>query len=308
MPGFFGWLLGVALGAIFGPALASAILTAAGTSLVVAAIPIVGPIAAFLGAGPIVWPSLSVIALLYVLGYMLATTAVTPLIAGTPLAAGAPSPLPADPTEEFARCFMFGLNASLNSVILLALSLLLPPGLGSLLAGWAFLLISMACIPAIATDRIFQGFLGWSAWTFPMSHFATVIGLALFVINAPFALASLGPGALRFDFTTGVVESTGGLVGVTGFVNGGFSLGNFTFLSPLAGVGTGIQSSFIAPGVSSHETGHSLNTAAFGGIFLWINAVDQNLPPFLRGQDAYGELTADSHFPNNASRQVRLWT
>jgi hypothetical protein len=32
-----------------------------------------------------------------------------------------------------------------------------------------------------------------------------------------------------------------------------------------------------------------------GGIVLWINAVDENLPPFRKLNMAYGELTAESH-------------
>ena len=57
----------------------------------------------------------------------------------------------------------------------------------------------------------------------------------------------------------------------------------------------GMQGGFRAPSVSSHETGHTLNTAAFGGVVLWINAVDENVPPFRRMNLAYGELGAESH-------------
>jgi hypothetical protein len=102
------------------------------------------------------------------------------------------------------------------------------------------------------------------------------------------AAIGLFPTVFRIDWTTGVVESTGGLAGVTGY-SGGFSLGNFNFLTP--GLPGG---SFASPSTSSHETGHSLNTALMGGVVLWINAVDQNIWP-VRAAIAYGELLAEGH-------------
>ena len=105
------------------------------------------------------------------------------------------------------------------------------------------------------------GFLGWSAWLFPVSHIATGVGLLLFGVNILFAFAMFGLGAFRIDWTTGVIETAGGLptllIPITGFT-GGFSLGNFTFLTALPTPGD-----FLVPSLSSHETGHTLNTAAF---------------------------------------------
>ena len=94
---------------------------------------------------------------------------------------------------------------------------------------------------------------------------------------------------------------------ISGFA-GGFSLGNFTFLTAPA-----LQDAFLAPGLSSHETGHTLNTAAFSGVVLWINAVDENIPPFRKMNVAYGELTAESHAqalpapPTRVRFFVNLW-
>ncbi|MGQ0767319.1 MAG: hypothetical protein ACT4OZ_16850, partial [Gemmatimonadota bacterium] len=68
-----------------------------------------------------------------------------------------------------------------------------------------------------------------------------------------------------------------------------FSLGNFSFVTSPA-----LRGSFRAPSLSSHEAGHTLNTAAMGGVVLWINAIDENVPPFARGSAAYGELLAES--------------
>jgi hypothetical protein len=114
--------------------------------------------------------------------------------------------------------------------------------------------------------------------------------LLLFFVNIPFAILSFGSRAFNFDWTTGVVHTAGGLAIIaTSPTTGGFCVGNFTFVRavPVAGA-------FTAPSVDSHETGHSLNTALFGGVVLWINAIDQNiLPP--RRNLAYGELTAEGH-------------
>jgi hypothetical protein len=97
-------------------------------------------------------------------------------------------------------------------------------------------------------------------------------------------------------------------VGITGF-RGGFNLGNFTFLSPTPERGLAIQSPFDAPGLSAHETGHTLTMAALGGLFHWINAVDENVPPFARKRAAYGELIAESHLPRpHPIRHVRVWS
>jgi hypothetical protein len=192
--------------------------------------------------------------------------------------------LAAAPGELFARGLMLGATAILNAMIVLLL-----PGAGPLLSIWCFLIISLAVAVPIGLSPFYQGFLGWSGWLFPMSWFATVVGLLLFIVNAPFAFAGAGIAAFRIDFSTGVIETTGGITNITGFA-GGFSLGNFTFLTPGSR-----QDSFLLRNLSSHETGHSLNTAALGGIVLWINAVDENVPPFAKLNVAYGELTADSH-------------
>ena len=72
------------------------------------------------------------------------------------------------------------------------------------------------------------------------------------------------------------------------------------------------RDAFTSPSISSHETGHTLNTAALGGVVLWINALDENVPPRRRLNLAYGELTAESHTMGLPGAQrpeffVRLW-
>lgn len=292
---FLGWLVGLALGGI---ATALALLSL-GLTMPAALTPfasILAPIMTTLSQLLALVLSILVLIFAYALGYGIATVSIAPLLPGLtglvapifPLAA--PVPAPAMPTvvgatagEYFGRGMMIGISAMTNSVLLALI-----PFAGVVLASWAFTVISLSSIIFVARNRYFQGFLGWSAWLFPVSHLATVVGLLLFIINIPFSLIMFGPAAFSFDWTTGVVHTAGGLA-ATATSSRGFSLGNFTFVRALP-----VAGAFTAPSTDSHETGHSLNTAAFGGVVLWINAIDQNvLPP--RRNLAYGELTAESH-------------
>lgn len=165
-----------------------------------------------------------------------------------------------------------------------------------------------AAIAPIARRRSFQAVLGWTSWLMPFSYLATAPGILLFLVNLPFALARYGGRAVRFDAGTGTIETTGGIVGVTGF-RGGFNLGTFTFLCPSPERGLAIQSPFGSPGLSAHESGHALSLAALGGLFHWINAVDENVPPLARKRFAYGELIAESHIPRPPpNRHLRVWS
>lgn len=303
-----GWLVGLALGGIttamallsFGLPL-PAILAPFGSLLA----PLFATISLLLGFVL----SLLFLVISYSIGYAIVTASIAPLLPGltglaTPIFPLATNVLPppasaavgATAGEYFGRGMMIGISAMTNSVLL---SLI--PYAGVILASWAFTVISLAAVIFVARNRIYQGFLGWSAWLFPVSHVATLVGFLLFLINIPFALIMFGTAAFNFDWTTGVVHTAGGLA-TTATLASGFSLGNFTFVRVVPAAGA-----FTAPSVDSHETGHSLNTAAFGGIVLWINAIDQNvLPP--RQNLAYGELTAESHAQNFGTTRPRFFS
>jgi hypothetical protein len=303
-----GWLIGLALGAIatamlllsFGLTL-PAVLTPFASQLA----PLFTTISLLLG----VVLSLLFLVFSYSIGYAIVTASIAPLLPGLtgipapifPLAMSvsppaAPSAVGATAGEFFGRGMMIGISAMTNSVLLVTI-----PFAGVFLASWAFTVISLSSVIFVARNRVFQGFLGWSAWLFPVSHIATFVGLLLFTINIPFALIMFGVAAFSFDWTTGVVHTAGGLA-TTATTARGFSLGNFTFVRALPAAGA-----FTAPSVDSHETGHSLNTAAFGGIVLWINAMDQNvLPP--RRNLAYGELTAEGHAQNFGVTRPRFFS
>lgn len=300
--------------------------------------PILGPLAALIGGitSIILLVLLALVIVLaaylvvYLLAYAIATAAITPLLPGLtglpvppPPMFPLPSPIgtpgmtpvtiPATPGEFFARGMMIGFNAGVNFILLMLL-LPLDPRWVPIVATWSFMVISLSMVLFVARNRIYQGFLGWSAWLFPVSYVATFVGLLLFLFNTIASIitrnASFG---VAPDFTTGVIESSNGvLIGMSSF-EGGFSLGNFTFLMDQPTTPIVVPpATFVAPSVSSHETGHSLNTAAFGGVILWINAIDQNVAPFARHNLAYGELAAEGHsraMPGTPSADyaIRIW-
>lgn len=251
------------------------------------------------------------ITLVYVVAYSIATRAIAPLLpplvrgtiafpAGGRIfpASGSATTIPATRGEYFARGLMIGLTAALNYMIFLQV-----PAVGPPLGAWAAIVISLGAIVFVARNRVYQGFLGWSGWLFPVSWVATIFGLALFLINIPFAFTQFGRNAFQLDWTTGVIASAGGIARPAA---GGYSLGNFIFTRLTLPAG-----SFNTPSTASHETGHSLNTAVCGGIALWIDAVDENLWPMRRNL-AYGELCAEGHAramrgPPLNDFSVRLW-
>lgn len=252
-----------------------------------------------------------IVVIVYVFAYALATIGLLPVI-GVVLAVAPTTPAPPPPVaplpnsllENIMRGVMMGMTAGLN----LGISLLIfPPPVGIVIGVSLAMVNLFAVLPFISGTIGYQRLLGFSSWIMPMSYLATGVGILLFVVNLPSAIAAAAaagaPFPIRFDPLTATIETSGGsVIGITGFF-GGFNLGNFTFLTaprtafngvgPIPGGGGAVG---LIGGLSSHETGHTLNAAAFGGVFLWINAVDENLAPFTRNTLAYGELTAESHF------------
>jgi hypothetical protein len=198
--------------------------------------------------------------------------------------------------EFFSRGAIIGAASSANWLIMSAI-----PGLSGV-AVIIFIFTLLALIPPIAANRIYQRILGALGWVLPLNYLMLPLGVLVFLITAPFALAS-PTGSVRLDFLTWTIETAGGAaLGATGFF-GGFNIGNFTFLSP--GV---VTSPAFTTGVSAHETGHTLNGGAFGGFFYWIGAIDENIPPPGRGPAAYSELLAEGHFgPRPGRPSIPMW-
>lgn len=184
---------------------------------------------------------------------------------------------------EFFRGFMIGFNAGLNAVLATAL---FGPVVGIALGVINFL----AAFDGIAGNRIYQGILGWSSWLMPMSWLATAVGLLFFVINIVVAGVTFQQwDAAKIDkisihWETGAIVIRGGLIHPAGGATG-FNLGNFAFLDA-------------SGSAEEHETGHGLNVAAFGSIFHFVAAIDQNV--LGSGRGTYSEVLAESHDPAKA--------
>jgi hypothetical protein len=257
----------------------------------------------------------------YGFAYLIARCALTEPVAAIIPNPAAPNPVPDVPTELGVRAFSVGLTAALNAAGTPALAGVLIPGLGAaltpLLALWAFVVTSLAAIPAVSHNRFYQGVLGWSGWMFPMSLIASVVGFLWFVINFPFALISgvIGGGwPFRIDWSTGAIETVGGITGLISTATAlAGTVGHFVFvLAPFGSNPATFQQPFDvatpppALNVSAHETGHTLDYVAFGGFRVLFALIDQVV--LGNAFTAYTELTADSHVPNVGRLQVRVWS
>ena len=272
-------LVGGLLGTVIGGVLAGGMAALGG-------IPVYGPVttvfAALLamgptGIGPIVVQPIVLLfgaglALLVAFIFIYASAAIS-VIAGVALG------------EFFSRGMIIGASSGANFVILSAIPFTAP------FAGIIFIITMLALIPPIAGNRFYERVLGALGWVLPLNYLMLPFGVLVFLITAPFALASPAAGAgLRWDWLTWTAETSGGAaLGLLSFA-GGFNIGNFTFITP-----PGLATAFTT-GLSAHETGHTLNGAAFGGFIYWIGAIDENVPPLRRGPAAYTEMLADGHF------------
>ena len=264
--GFIGTLIGAALG---------------GAMSVAGPLPLYGPIqnvfAAIISMGilPAAFPHvITPIGVLFGLGLgLLVATIFVYAIASIGVITGAA------PLELLSRGMLIGMSGMTNWMIMSAIPRLV------LFAAIIFTILMLSLIPPIAANRFFQRVIGLLGWVLPLNYLMLPLGVLLFLVAAPFALAT---GSIRWDWLTWSLETGGGAVlNATGFV-GGFNIGNFTFIT--------VPPAPFSTGVSAHETGHTLSNAICGGFYYWIGAVDENVPPLRRGPAAYAEMMAESHF------------
>ena len=266
-----GGILGVAVGLLLGGGMAG-----------LAGLPVYGPITNVFSAVLTLGPAavLHPISLLFGAGLGLLTAtifiyaaAAISLIAGVTLG------------EFFARGMLIGASAGANLLIMYV-----TPWLPAGVAPTVFIVLLLALIPPVAANRLYQRILGALGWVLPMNYLMLPLGVLLFLVAAPFAIAA-PTGSVRWDWLTWSVETSGGRV--LAIASTSFNIGNFTFFPGPPILAT---SGFATAGASAHETGHTLNGGAFGGFFYWIGAVDENVPPLMRGAGAYSEMLANSHF------------
>lgn len=204
---------------------------------------------------------------------------------------------------EFMRGFLIGFNAGMNAALATAI---FGPVVGVALGVVNFL----AVFDGIAKNSVYQGILGWSSWLMPMSWLATAVGLILFVVNVVVAFFTVtipgwfgGSGwaaaridSVNVDWGTGSIVMAGGLIQPAGGA-AGFNVGNFVFIASGSGGNAGLV---------AHETGHTLNVAAFGSLFHFVGALDENWPGN-RGPNAYAEMFAESHSTRGGRPTLPMW-
>jgi RHS repeat-associated protein len=227
------------------------------------------------------------------LGILLGATLVTGLVTISYVVADATA---GSAFGEFMRGFMIGLNAGLNAIIATAL---FGPVVGITLGVINFL----AAFDTIANSAVYQGILGWSSWLMPMSWLATGLGLAFFIVNLVVMGITFNQWEaarireIRIDWRTGTIVTHGGLFTVQ---RGGYNLGNFAYIH---------RDSMMDAELIGHETGHTLNVAAFGSIFHYIGAIDENV--IGRYERAYAERLAESHarayVPTTPPTDLPMW-
>jgi len=187
--------------------------------------------------------------------------------------------------SEFFRGFMIGINAGLNYV--LATNIFgAAVGIGVGILGF------LTAFETISQSDVYQGILGWTQWLMPMSWLVLGAGAVIFVTDV------ITGGKVSIDWATGTIVVKGGFFANKNRNETAFNMGNFVFGHENAD-----------DDHLQHEVGHSLNLAAFGSIFHFVGAIDQNRAGGARG-DAYAELLADSNDPHrtDATRRADGWT
>lgn len=194
--------------------------------------------------------------------------------------------------EQFAFGFFLGAASATNFVIWLLVTSIPLTLVLALLAVVPVLVI----FSALAHSRVVQILVGWATWIMPLSWIVGAIGVLAFVPFGVAGIARHGRDALRIDPTSGTLEVQVNFSDIPGVLPEavGFSLGFFTFLN----TDLTTPKSFLDRSVSAHEAGHTLDTGAFGGIFLLVNVFDEvvlRVPP--ANFFTLGELYAESRAP-----------
>ena len=195
---------------------------------------------------------------------------------------------------QFMRGFMIGFNAGMNGVLA---SAIFGPTVGIALGVINFL----AAFDGIAENSVYQGILGWSSWLMPMSWGATGLGLVFYAFNLIVAGITFQQwdaakiDRLAIDWKTGTIVMVGGLIkNGTAYNLGNFVVMNQTWLDNPASGGY--------DAVLNHETGHTLNVAAFGTAF----AICDMFGAIGSGVNDYGERIAESH-TNRGRPTIPMW-
>ena len=203
---------------------------------------------------------------------------------------------------EFFRGLLIGANAATNfavAKVVFPAILGSPAGIVLAIAVSAFVLLST--IGAVSHNVVYQGLLGYLNWILPTSWVIVGLGFTFFLLCVIGAL-TLGLGGVQyfkisqvvFEWRTGTLFIKGGFISNLNPIDTAFNMGNFAF----------VDSAYSAMAIA-HESGHTLNLAAFGSVFHLVGALDENV---LRGANALSECLAESHVPGTGAPSLAMWT
>ena len=229
------------------------------------------------------WPVVAIYAGLTLVSYVVAAVA----IGGT--------------VGELVRGLMIGGNAALNWVLAQsAYSKLFGESTGHAIAIVLGVLCFLPVFAFLARNAVFQGLLGYLNWLLPTAWLVVGLGLLFFIGNALGALTFGLAGVaffkiigVVFDWRTGTLFSHGGWVSNLNPIDTAYNMGNFAFVDRADG---NME--------IDHESGHTLNLAAFGSLFHLIGTVEENV---INGQNALSEQLAESHVPNSTRPMLSMW-
>jgi hypothetical protein len=193
---------------------------------------------------------------------------------------------------EFVRGLMIGATAAMNWAVG---SIVYGTILATIVSVYAFLSI----IPFLSRFSVYSGVLGYVNWLLPMSWLVVALGFSFFLLNLLGALIGLAGATffqlekVAFHWQTGTLFTKGGWISNLNPIDTAFNMGNFAF----ADVKFGEMA-------EDHESGHTLNLAAFGSAFHLIGALDENV---IHGAGAFSERLAESHVPNTTAPSLAMW-
>jgi hypothetical protein len=230
--------------------------------------------------------------------------------------------------ELFFRGVMIGTNAAINFLVLPFLPAWLFLGQPVILAAlvvalpvlWVLSTIVMmvnlmTLDEGLCADPFFEAVLGYLNWVMPTSFVINAIGLVFVIID----IVAAWPFGVRlrfaFEWWIGVITVHGGVTHPTLF--GGdktaFNTGSFIFVhpvfeeqTPVAEQDLGDRNFWTADGLLFHESGHTMNVAAFGSWWHLVGAIDERIRG-IQARQAFAEMLAESHMHAASAPWFPLW-
>jgi hypothetical protein len=204
-------------------------------------------------------------------------------------------------TGEFFRGLLIGSNAGMNAVLAAAVfPWVIGEGPGMIAAAGVGLVPFASTFGFMSRSTLYQGLLGYLNWLLPLSWPIVALGLGMLILSllGAVTLGLLGREFFRisrvlFDGRTGTLFTRGGWISNLNHLDTAFNMGNFAF----------VDSQHCDMAVD-HESGHTLNLAAFGSVFHLVGAFDENV---LNGEEAFSERLAESHVASSSRPVIEMW-